>query len=194
MRRVALEGRLLAAWRRRRFHSFGQGSILYRPDWLYGPHQVEIGSGVVILGHLWLSVERSRWNGEAPAIRIGDGVGIRPYCTLSAAESIEIEENVVISAFTTVVDSNHTFDGDSENVLWNPLESSPIRIGRGTWIGERVAVLSGCRLGRFCMIGANSVVRGEIPDYSVAVGSPARVVGSTRDAPAVRRAIDRARG
>jgi acetyltransferase-like isoleucine patch superfamily enzyme len=48
-----------------------------------------------------------------------------------------------------------------------PLATSPIRIGRGTWIGER------------CIIGANSVVRGRIPDNSIAVGAPARVVGTT---------------
>jgi acetyltransferase-like isoleucine patch superfamily enzyme len=65
--------------------------------------------------------------------------------------------------------------------MHNPLVSTPVRIGEGTWIGERVAVLRGADIGRCCMIGANSVVRGEIPDYSIAVGAPARVVGSTRD-------------
>jgi acetyltransferase-like isoleucine patch superfamily enzyme len=59
--------------------------------------------------------------------------------------------------------------------------SSPVRVGAGTWIGERVAVLRGANIGRCCIIGANSVVRGEIPDYSIAVGAPARVVGSTRE-------------
>jgi len=38
-----------------------------------------------------------------------------------------------------------------------------IRIGRGTWVGERVAVLRGPRIGRFCIIGANNVVRGPHP-------------------------------
>jgi acetyltransferase-like isoleucine patch superfamily enzyme len=61
--------------------------------------------------------------------------------------------------------------------MHNPLETSPIRIGRGTWIAERVAVLRGADIGRCCIIGANSVVKGTIPDYSIAVGSPARVVG-----------------
>ena len=42
-------------------------------------------------------------------------------------------------------------------------------------------MLRGADIGRCCIIGANSVVRGEIPDYSIAVGAPARVVGSTRD-------------
>ncbi len=179
MKRVALRARLIRPYRRLRFHSFGARSILHRPEWVYGPHQIAIGEGVMILSHAWLSVEEPAWDRPAPVLRIGDGVAIRPFVTISAAESIEIEDDVVISAFTSVLDSDHTVKGDAGNVLWNPLETSPVRIGAGTWIGERVAVLRGSNIGRGCVIGANSVVRGEIPDHSVAVGAPARVVGST---------------
>lgn len=87
----------------------------------------------------------------------------------------------MLSAFTSVIDSDHTFGGPSESVVWNPLVTAPVRIGRGTWVGERTAILRGAQIGRSCAIGANSVVRGEIPDFSVAVGAPARVVGSTRE-------------
>lgn len=194
MRRVALEARLRRPFRTRRFRAFGESSILHRPDWVYGPQAIEIGSGVIVLAHMWLAAERQTWASDRAAIRIGDGVGIRPYCTISAAESVTIEDNVVLSAFTTLVDSDHTFDGPHENVLWNPLRTAPIHVGRGSWVGERVAVLAGARIGRFCMIGANSVVKGEIPDCSIAVGAPARVVGSTADSEAVRTAIARGRG
>lgn len=189
MKRVAITARLLHPYRRLRFRAFGEGSILHRPDWVYGPHQIEVGDRVIVLAHIWLSAERPTWSRPGPVIRIGDGVAIRPYCTISAAESVEIEDNVVLSAFTTVVDSDHAWEGGrSENIVWNPMRTSPIRIGRATWIGERVAVLRGSDIGRFCIIGANSVVRGEIPDYSVAVGAPARVVGSTEDQ--VRHLVD----
>lgn len=180
MKRVALRARLARPYWRRRFHRFGEDSVLNRPDWVYGPGLISIGARVIILDHLWLSVERSAWASSEPVITIGDGVAIRPYCTISAAESVVIEEDVVISAFTTLVDSDHTWRSGYESVLWSPLETTPVRVGRGTWIGERVAVLRGARIGRFCKIGANSVVRGEIPDYSIAVGAPAKVVGSTR--------------
>jgi acetyltransferase-like isoleucine patch superfamily enzyme len=181
MKRVALRARFVRPYRRARFHAFGHRSILHRPEWVYGPHQIAIGEGVVILSHAWLAVERSAWDRSAPVLRLGDDVWIRPFCTISAAESILIEDHVVISAFTTIIDSDHTFGADSGNVLWNPLETAPVRIGSGTWIGERVAVLRGSNIGRSCVIGTNSVVRGEIPDHSVAVGAPARVVGSTAE-------------
>lgn len=182
MARVALRARFTRPYWRRRFHHFGDNSILHRPDWVYGPQQISIGNGVVILKSIWLAVERVAWDRPAPVVSIGDGAAIRPYCTISAAESITIEDGVVLSAFSTVIDSDHVHGGPHENIVWGrKLDTSPIRIGRGTWIGERVAILRGSNIGKFCTIGSNSVVRGEIPDYSVAVGSPARVVGSTRE-------------
>ena len=52
----------------------------------------------------------------------------------------------------------------------------PVSIGDGSWIGHGAVVLPGSRIGRHVTIGANSVVSGDIPDFSVAVGSPARVI------------------
>ena len=180
MKRVALRARVLRPYWARRFHDFGEGSILHRPDWVYGPQQIAIGRGVVILKSIWLSVERVAWDRPAPVLHIGDGVAIRPYCTISAAESIVIEDNVVLSAFSTVIDSDHVHGGRHPNIVWGrKLATSPVRIGEGTWVGERVAILRGADIGKFCTIGSNSVVRGTIPDHSIAVGAPARVVGST---------------
>jgi acetyltransferase-like isoleucine patch superfamily enzyme len=53
---------------------------------------------------------------------------------------------------------------------------APVTIGRGTWLGQNVVVLPGVTIGQHCVVGANSVVNSSIPDYSVAVGAPARVV------------------
>jgi acetyltransferase-like isoleucine patch superfamily enzyme len=53
---------------------------------------------------------------------------------------------------------------------------APVFIGRHTWLGQNVVVLPGVAIGQHCIIGANSVVNSSIPDYSVAVGAPARVI------------------
>jgi acetyltransferase-like isoleucine patch superfamily enzyme len=163
-----------------RFHSFGADSILHRPDWLYGAHKIAIGKQVTIMRGAWLAVERSAWAAGGPALRIGDRVGIRHHCSISACSSVVIEDDVLIAAYVGIYDSDHTHEGPSNNPMYNPVVTSPIRIGRGTWIGDRVSVLRGSDIGEFCVIGAGSVVRGTIPDRSVAVGAPARVVGSTR--------------
>lgn len=193
--RVLLHGRILRRYWRFRFHAFGEHSVLYKPSWLYGAHKISIGRGTHIF-MCWLAVERTAWGRPAPVLSIGDRVAMRPYSTVSAAESVVIEDEVGIASHSLVIDSDHVtlpsgrwFDeetvGRSEDFDINPvvlssLETSPVRIGRGTWVGERVAVLRGANIGRYCVIGTNSVVRGEIPDYSIAVGAPARVVGSTR--------------
>jgi acetyltransferase-like isoleucine patch superfamily enzyme len=177
MRRVEIEARLMRPWRELRFHEFGDGAILHRPLWVFGPQQIAIGEHALILHGLWLSVETPAWHQPAPTLRIGNRVGIRPYCSISAATGITLEDDVVLSAYSTVIDSDHTFRDGRPNIMHNPLDTSPVHVGRGTWIGERVAVLRGARIGECCVIGANSVVKGEIPPYSVAVGAPARVVG-----------------
>jgi len=53
---------------------------------------------------------------------------------------------------------------------------SPVRIGPDTWIAAKVTVLRGTIVGRGCVLGSHAVVKGHIPDYSIAVGAPAKVV------------------
>jgi acetyltransferase-like isoleucine patch superfamily enzyme len=66
-----------------------------------------------------------------------------------------------------------------------------VRIGPDCWLGVKTTVLRGTRIGRGCVLGAHAVARGDIPDYAIAVGTPARVVRDRRadyDADADRRA------
>jgi acetyltransferase-like isoleucine patch superfamily enzyme len=177
MDRIALRGRLMEPWRRRQFHRFGAGSLVHRPNAILGAHHIAIGANTLVLHNAWLAVETPAHDQPAPVLRIGDRVGIRPFCTISASESVVIEDDVVIASYTSIVDSDHSFAQGRPNVMHNGVVSEPIHIGRGTWIAERVAVLRGARIGRCCIVGANSVVRGELPDFSIAVGAPARVVG-----------------
>lgn len=177
--RVVLRSRLKTPYYRRRFAEFGAGAVVDRPLWLYGAHHMAFGPGVFILRGAWLSVELPAWNAPEPALRLGAGVMARPYVTLSAAESVLIEDNVILSAFVTVIDNEHTWRAGVARPIDNPLDTMPVRIGTGTLIGERTSVLAGADIGRFCAIGANSVVKGVIPDFSIAVGAPARVVGTT---------------
>ena len=173
-------GALLRPYWRRRFASFGAGSLLYRPDWIYRADLMSIGQNVWIGPHVWLEIGGEGCSAAQPVLMIGDGVSLRHHVTLSANESIVIEEDVLIAAWTSIYDSDHTL-GPSGNPMWYPQRTAPVRVGKGTWIGERVTVLRGADIGRHCVVGANSVVRGSIPDYSVAVGMPAQVVGSTHE-------------
>lgn len=178
--RVALRRRLFHHYYRHRFHSFGEGVLLDRPMWLYGPEHMAIGDHSIILRGAWLAVEKIAWNQPDPVLRIGRRFAARPFVTISAASSIIIEDNVGVASFSTIIDSDHTWDSGSTHVLDSPVRADPIHIGEGTFIAERVAVLPGARLGKQCFVGANTLVKSQFPDYSIVLGVPGRVVGSTR--------------
>jgi acetyltransferase-like isoleucine patch superfamily enzyme len=55
-----------------------------------------------------------------------------------------------------------------------------IRIGEGTWVGYRTSIMDGVSIGKFCVIGANSVVTRDVPDGCVAGGVPARVIKTAK--------------
>ena len=82
-----------------------------------------------------------------------------------------IASNVLISS------ENHGTDPESDiPYSGQPLLSAPVFIGEGCWIGERVMILPGVTIGKKCIIGAASVVTKDVPDYCIALGSPAKVV------------------
>jgi len=177
---VTVRNQLLRPLRVRQFYSFGSHSLIDRPIWLYGSRSISVGDQVIILRGAWISVERIAWAKPAPVLKIGTGVGIRTGFTVSAAESIVIEDHVGMGGNVTVVDSKHTWGGGHPNPNFNPVEASPVRIGRGSWLADRVTVAAGSDIGEQCAIGSNSTVSGTIPDFSIVLGNPGRVVGSTR--------------
>lgn len=180
LKRLELEARILRARRLRQFASFGPASILHRPMWLYGTRHATVGTACLLMHGAWLSIERDAWGGSAAALVIGDRVTLRPLVSISCADSIVLEDGVSIGTGSGIYDSNHVVRADRLSILdEGSATTAPVRIGAGSWLGDRVTVLAGADIGRYCTVGAGSVVRGSLPDHSIAVGVPARVVGST---------------
>ncbi len=76
-----------------------------------------------------------------------------------------------------VTDGNHRFDDPDRPVPWQGFTSKgPVTIGDNVWFGANVVVTSGVTIGRRSVIGANSVVTEDVPAFSIAAGSPARVI------------------
>ena len=120
-----------------------------------------------------------------PQITIGDNVNIETDCHISAINKVSIGNNVLMASFVYISDHSHGnvngMDVWVDAPLSRPLYSKgSIIIEDNVWLGEKVSVMPGVHIGRGAIIGANSVVTKDIPAYSVAVGSPAKVIKMLR--------------
>src|SRR5688572_15357063 len=80
LRRAELRSRLTRPYWRRRFAEFGTGTILDRPGEVLGAHKIAVGEHSLVRRGTHLAVETFAWHLPGPVLRIGDRVGIRPYC------------------------------------------------------------------------------------------------------------------
>jgi lipopolysaccharide O-acetyltransferase len=155
------------------FASFGRRSVLQLPVRLKGERRIAVGSGCFVGAGSWL---QALGDGDGPALSIGDGAGIAGLCVLSAVASVRVGAGVSFARGVYVSDHAHAYDGGAAVRDGGLAGVEPVEIGDGVWLGENVVVLPGARIGERAVIGANSVVSGDIPARSLALGSPARVV------------------
>lgn len=111
-----------------------------------------------------------------PVVSIGDRTLIGRGSHVIGHFSIEIGDDIQTGPYVYITDQNHSYDDPDQPIGGQWPTESPVSIGSGSWLGTGVVVLPGARIGRHVVVGAGSVVVGELPDHSVAVGSPARVV------------------
>jgi acetyltransferase-like isoleucine patch superfamily enzyme len=107
---------------------------------------------------------------------IGDGTNIGNFNHIYATRSIIIGENVLTADKVYISDNLHGYEDINIPIIHQPIKQiGNVVIGNGTWIGENVCVI-GVKIGKNCVIGANSVVTKDIPDYCVVVGSPSYII------------------
>lgn len=163
---------------------------------VYCPEKVELARGVQI--HPWAMLNyRSNFGTHAINIRIGEGTKVMPGarlipqqgrivigrnctiqygCLLYGVGQLEIGDDVRMAANTVVMPMNHVFADRNLAIRLQGETATGIRIGSDVWIGAGVKIVDGVNIGDGCVVGAGSVVTRDLPPFSVAVGSPARVV------------------
>ena len=171
--------------RGRRFGGFGEGSIICFPATsLMNERFIEIGEDTMIGPHVALSAGMAPGQEclSQPVVRIGDRCLIGRGSGIVGHFSIDIGDDVWTGHHVYITDQNHGYDNVDIPISQQSMPEKPVRIGSGSWLGHGTVVLPGADIGEHVVIGANSVVTGSIPSFSVAVGAPARVVKSMSEA------------
>lgn len=132
--------------------------------------RLDLGPHVYFEPGVWLVSQSGR-------ISIGAGTLMNLNVMVAALERVEIGAHCMLANGCLVTDADHRFDDPDRPVPWQGFRSKgPTVIGDNVWMGANTIVTSGVRIGRRSVIGAGSVVTHDIPEFSIAVGSPAQTV------------------
>ena len=147
----------------------GKGSVIYRSvrKDITPFHPFVMGKRSVIEDYACI-------NNTVGELRIGDESRIGIHNTIIGpvhiGNQVNLAQGVVVSGL------NHNFADTETPISEQGVSSALITINDDVWIGANSIIAAGVTIGRHCVIGAGSVVAKDIPDYSVAVGSPAKVI------------------
>ncbi|GHT23216.1 acetyltransferase [Bacteroidia bacterium] len=157
------------------FKAYSYSSNINKPLRIDGAENIEIGKNVLIEYKTWLAAV-PHTGADKCLLKFGDGCCIGHFNHIYATKSIVLEKNVLTADKVYISDNLHGYEDITTPISKQPIvQNGEVVIGAGSWLGESVCVL-GAKIGKHCVIGANSVVTKDIPDYCVAVGAPARVV------------------
>ncbi|MCB1864625.1 MAG: acyltransferase [Chromatiales bacterium] len=150
---------------------------MFRHPYTTADRGIVLGSDCILFEHVRVLIGDLRHCADAD-IQIGDHVFVNAGSYLSGEGGLVIGDHAIIGAHCRLLSAGHDPYGPNEAVNQNALTFGRISIGRGAWLGAGVTVLQGRKIGTGAVVGAGSVVTRDIPDRAIAVGNPARVVGS----------------
>ena len=165
------------------------GRKLGCPDIVLGPRcflrglsRISIGKNFQAAEGLWLeAITHCGGQQFSPRILIGENVSVSRWSHIGATNSVQIGDGVLIGSKVLITDHSHGqyHLSPSSSPLIRPVlrpltSDREVIIGRNVWIGDGVVVGPGSTIGEGAVIGANAVVSGSIPEFTIAVGVPAR--------------------
>jgi acetyltransferase-like isoleucine patch superfamily enzyme len=158
------------------FKSFGVKSVIYRPMFICNADCIEIADRVSILEGVRLEVVRR--NGRTPLLRIGSNTNIEQDVHIVCHSRVTIGQNVSITGRCAIVDVSHPYEDINVEKIGSIIanEDSFVEIGDGAFLGYGSVILPNVRIGKRAIVGANSVVTRDVPDFAVVAGSPAKII------------------
>ncbi|MEY2702103.1 MAG: hypothetical protein RLY43_736 [Bacteroidota bacterium] len=158
------------------FSRIGHGSFCHIPYRIDGYSGIKIGVNTEILSGSWLYTDVNSRKSGLIKLSIGNNVVLGYRNHIVSVNSISIGNSVLTANNVYISDNYHKFDDVSIPIINQGVESKrEVVIGEGSWIGENVCIISS-KIGRNCVIGANSVVLSDIGDFCLAAGVPAKVI------------------
>lgn len=116
-------------------------------------------------------------------VEIHEGCDIGQFSRIGCIGHIVLEKNVLTGPNVFIADYNHEYRTVDKPVIYSGNHFLPTKdgtpnivIGEGSWLGTNVVIAGNIKIGKHCVIGANSVVTHDIPEFSVAVGQPCKVI------------------
>lgn len=159
---------------------FGRGVTLERGVIVDGLSRngIELGDNVMI--GPYSVIRASMLSNLGDGVRMGRNSSVDAYSYIGAAGLISIGENVIMGQHIAFHAENHNYDRLDIPIRDQGTQRKGIVIEDDCWVGANTTFLDGAQVGRGCVVAAGSIVRGEIPPYSVVAGVPARVIKSRR--------------
>ena len=142
-----------------------------KPTFIQGYKSIIIGDKVRIFPGLRIECH----NGGC--IIMGDDISIgQNLHIISSDETLKIGNHTTLSGNVFITNIDHDYKQIGKHILEQEYIVKTTEIGENCFIGYGAAIQAGTILGKQCIVGANSVVRGIFPDYCVIVGIPAKIV------------------
>lgn len=149
----------------------GNMSYMGKPILIMGKKNIEIGNKVRILPNIRMEVY-----GHG-LIKIEDNCSIAQNVHITSKDDVLIiGKNTTILANSFITNIDHEYREIGKHIMEQPYLIKHTEIGENCFIGMGAAIQAGTVLGRQCIVGANSVVRGTFPDYCVIAGVPANII------------------
>ena len=152
------------------FLDFKLPGYIGKPCFISGCSRISIGKRARIFPGIRIEVKK-----EA-LLSINDNVAIAQNVHITCGKSIEISSGVCIAGNVCITDTMHTYNNINCNVLEQSDMYCNTSIGENCFIGYGAVIDAGTKLGKHCIVGANSYVKGTFPDYCIIAGSPAKLI------------------
>lgn len=159
-------------------------AYLGRGSRVIGTRYITVGERLSVGRYAWIeAVAECGEDKFQPVISLGEGFNASERLHISAINRIEIGDNCLFGSGVYVSDHNHgSYKGEKHShpnqppVMRELVSHGTVVIGSNVWIGDNVTIVGPVKIGNGVVVGANSVVTRDVPDYVIVGGVPAKIL------------------